>query len=107
MDALARRAVRGSLIRLLSPEERETYFTSTERGRIAYEVLAHTAFGERSKGEVGIDRLVKEGVFTAAYPLHEVLDPHTLAFRCFNWTVARADALCASSLFQTDQDMLR
>ena len=60
------------MIRLLTPEERETYFTSTERGRIVHEVLAHTAYGERSKGEVGIDRLVKEGVFTAAYPLHEV-----------------------------------
>lgn len=37
-----------------------------------YEILARTAYGERTKGEVGIDRLVKEGIFTAAYPLHEV-----------------------------------
>lgn len=37
-----------------------------------YEILARTAYGSLKKGEVGIDRLVNEGVFSAAYPLHEV-----------------------------------
>lgn len=37
-----------------------------------YEILARTPYGSVRKGEVGIDRLVNEGVFTAAYPLHEV-----------------------------------
>jgi anoctamin-7 len=29
-------------------------------------------FGKKKKGEVGVDRLVDEGVFTAAFPLHDV-----------------------------------
>lgn len=40
-----------------------------------YEILARTPYGSVKKGEVGIDRLVSEQVFTAAYPLHEVR-PH-------------------------------
>lgn len=37
-----------------------------------YEILARTPYGSPKKGEVGIDRLMSEQVFTAAYPLHEV-----------------------------------
>lgn len=61
-----------TLIRLLGDGDRDSYFTSTERSRIVNEILARTMYGDRRKGEVGIDRLLKEGVYTAAYPLHEV-----------------------------------
>lgn len=37
-----------------------------------YEVLATTVYGKRKRAEVGVDRLVNEGVYTAAFPLHEV-----------------------------------
>lgn len=37
-----------------------------------YEILARTAYGKRKRAEVGVDRLVNEGVYTAAFPLHEV-----------------------------------
>lgn len=37
-----------------------------------YEILARTAYGKRKKAEVGVDRLVTEGAFAAAFPLHEV-----------------------------------
>lgn len=37
-----------------------------------YEILARTVYGKRKRAEVGVDRLVNEGVYTAAFPLHEV-----------------------------------
>lgn len=37
-----------------------------------YEILARTPYGSVKQGEVGIDRLLNEQVFSAAYPLHEV-----------------------------------
>lgn len=37
-----------------------------------YEILARTPYGVTKRGEVGIDRLVNEKIFSAAYPLHEV-----------------------------------
>uniref|UniRef100_A0A3B5AXA3 Anoctamin n=1 Tax=Stegastes partitus TaxID=144197 RepID=A0A3B5AXA3_9TELE len=43
-----------------------------------YEILARTPYGSVKKGEVGIDRLVSEQVFSAAYPLHE---PQCLGLR--------------------------
>uniref|UniRef100_A0A3B3XUX2 Anoctamin n=1 Tax=Poecilia mexicana TaxID=48701 RepID=A0A3B3XUX2_9TELE len=39
-----------------------------------YEILARTPYGCVNRGEVGIDRLISEEVFTAAYPLHEMPD---------------------------------
>ncbi|KAG7225927.1 hypothetical protein INR49_018528 [Caranx melampygus] len=39
--------------------------------QILYEILARTPYGSLKKGQVGIDRLLNEQVFTAAYPLHE------------------------------------
>ncbi|OQR76479.1 anoctamin-7-like [Tropilaelaps mercedesae] len=49
----------------------EQYFTVGQRIRIAQEILRKTKFGDERKGYVGIDRLVEEGVFTGAFPLHE------------------------------------
>uniref|UniRef100_A0A8C4ZM08 Anoctamin n=1 Tax=Gadus morhua TaxID=8049 RepID=A0A8C4ZM08_GADMO len=37
-----------------------------------YEILARTPYGDVTRGEVGVDRLLSEEVFSAAYPLHEV-----------------------------------
>ncbi|KAJ8257710.1 hypothetical protein GJAV_G00188860 [Gymnothorax javanicus] len=36
-----------------------------------YEILARTAYGKRKRAEVGVARLLNEGVFMAAFPLHE------------------------------------
>jgi len=41
---------------------------------MVYEILATTPFGKEKKGEVGIERLVGEGAYTAAFPLHDVSD---------------------------------
>jgi len=58
--------------RFLGSDNRENYFTSVQRGRILYEILSTAVFGKKKKGEVGIDRLVEEGVFSSAFPLHDV-----------------------------------
>ena len=39
---------------------------------MVYEILATAAFGKEKKGEVGIERMVEEGVYNAAFPLHDV-----------------------------------
>ncbi|RVE65346.1 hypothetical protein OJAV_G00134760 [Oryzias javanicus] len=59
------------LQRFLGSDNRETFFKTTQRHQVVYEILARTPYGSVRKGEVGIDRLVNEEVFTAAYPLHE------------------------------------
>lgn len=38
----------------------------------AYEILTKTVYGKRKNAQVGVDRLLNEGVYTAAFPLHEV-----------------------------------
>lgn len=37
-----------------------------------YEILARTVYGKRKRAEVGVARLLNEGAFKAAFPLHDV-----------------------------------
>ncbi|XP_066908080.1 anoctamin-7 isoform X4 [Halyomorpha halys] len=57
--------------RFLGSENQETFFSNTQRSRIVYEILSTAMFGKKKKGEVGIDRLVDEGIFSSAFPLHD------------------------------------
>ncbi|XP_054455033.1 anoctamin-7 [Anoplopoma fimbria] len=59
------------LQRFLGSNNKETFFKTTQRHQVLYEILARTTYGSVKRGEVGIDRLLSEQVFTAAYPLHE------------------------------------
>jgi hypothetical protein len=59
-------------LRFLGSDNRHNYFTNVQRGRILYEILSTVLFGKKKKGEVGIDRLLEEGVFSSAFPLHDV-----------------------------------
>ncbi|XP_068441342.1 anoctamin-7 [Clinocottus analis] len=59
------------LQRFLGSNNKETFFKTTQRHQVLYEILARTTYGSVTRGEVGIDRLLTEQVFTAAYPLHE------------------------------------
>ena len=59
--------------RFLGSENHDTYFSNVQRGRILHEILSTAVFGKKKKGEVGIERLVEEGVFSAAFPLHDVI----------------------------------
>ncbi|KAL0972989.1 hypothetical protein UPYG_G00197370 [Umbra pygmaea] len=57
--------------RFLGSNNKETFFKTTQRHQVMYEILSRTPYGSLERGHVGIDRLVTEHVFTAAYPLHE------------------------------------
>ncbi|XP_056330037.1 anoctamin-7 [Danio aesculapii] len=59
------------LERFLGHENKDTFFKTTQRHQILYEILARTPYGALKRGEVGIGRLVSEKVLTAAFPLHE------------------------------------
>ncbi|XP_065061399.1 anoctamin-7-like isoform X1 [Rhopilema esculentum] len=56
--------------KFIGSDNPDTYFTDTQRTRVAYEILETAPYGKRQKGEIGVERLVAEGCFTAAYPLH-------------------------------------
>uniref|UniRef100_A0A3B5MCC3 Anoctamin n=1 Tax=Xiphophorus couchianus TaxID=32473 RepID=A0A3B5MCC3_9TELE len=60
-------------LEFLGSGDKETFFKTTQRHQVLqlYEILARTPYGSVNRGEVGIDRLISEEVFTAAYPLHE------------------------------------
>uniref|UniRef100_A0A8C1BTD0 Anoctamin n=1 Tax=Cyprinus carpio carpio TaxID=630221 RepID=A0A8C1BTD0_CYPCA len=73
------------LERFLGHENKDTFFKTTQRHQILYEILARTPYGSLKRGEVGIGRLVSEHVLTAAFPLHEMPktpeDPQSLNMR--------------------------
>ncbi|XP_067221688.1 anoctamin-7 [Chanodichthys erythropterus] len=77
------------LERFLGHENKDTFFKTTQRHQILYEILARTPYGALKRGEVGIGRLVSENVLTAAFPLHEgpfempknPVDPQSLNMR--------------------------
>ncbi|KAF1480664.1 Anoctamin-7, partial [Pygoscelis antarcticus] len=55
----------------LGSSEQDTFFSTTQRHQILYEILATTQYGHSREREVGVDWLLSENVFTAAFPLHE------------------------------------
>uniref|UniRef100_A0A8C7ETV2 Anoctamin n=1 Tax=Neovison vison TaxID=452646 RepID=A0A8C7ETV2_NEOVI len=59
------------LSRFLGSDNQDTFFTSTKRHQILFAILAKTPYGHEKKGMFGIDQLLAEGVFTAAFPLHD------------------------------------
>nr|XP_033778364.1 anoctamin-7-like [Geotrypetes seraphini] len=62
---------KSKLDRFLGSESRSSYFINTQRHRIVYEILACTIYGKRKHAEIGIERLLNEGIYSAAFPLHE------------------------------------
>ncbi|XP_077168838.1 anoctamin-7-like isoform X1 [Paroedura picta] len=62
---------KSKLHRFLGSDSPDSYFSSTQRHRIVYEILTRTVYGKRKHAEVGIERLLNEGVYSAAFPLHE------------------------------------
>ncbi|XP_067035290.1 anoctamin-5-like isoform X1 [Acropora muricata] len=61
---------RDKLENFLIPENRDDFFTYAQRSRIVHRILMKTNYGER-KNQIGIGRLIGNGSYTAAYPLHE------------------------------------
>ena len=58
--------------RFLGSGDPNTFFSRAQRSRMVYEILATTPFGKEKKGEVGIERMVDEGAYSGAFPLHDV-----------------------------------
>ncbi|ETE73202.1 Anoctamin-7, partial [Ophiophagus hannah] len=52
-------------------DNHETFFSNTQRHRILYEILSTTSYGNPKAGQVGIERMLNEEVFTGAFPLHD------------------------------------
>lgn len=59
------------LDKFLGSNDPNTFFSRAQRSRMVYEILATTPFGKEKKGEVGIERMVEEGAYSAAFPLHD------------------------------------
>ncbi|PAA91474.1 hypothetical protein BOX15_Mlig021551g3 [Macrostomum lignano] len=62
---------KSKLSKFLGSDDQDTYFSSTQRHQVAYEILATQVYGKRKRAEVGIDRLLEEEVYSGAFPLHE------------------------------------
>ncbi|XP_064611439.1 anoctamin-7-like [Liolophura sinensis] len=57
--------------RFLGIENKETFFNPRDRSRVVYEILASAPYGKRKRAEIGIDRLLEEEIYSAAYPIHD------------------------------------
>jgi anoctamin-4 len=58
-------------------DQPEIFFPRAERSRMVYDLLIRTRYDRsesREKFRFGIERLVKNGTYTAAYPLHDEID---------------------------------
>ncbi|CAH8457624.1 unnamed protein product [Schistosoma rodhaini] len=62
---------KSKLEKFIGHDNKESYFTPTQRHQVAYDILATQAYGSREKAQVGIDRLIQEEVYNAAYAIHE------------------------------------
>uniref|UniRef100_A0A8D8VQN5 Anoctamin n=2 Tax=Cacopsylla melanoneura TaxID=428564 RepID=A0A8D8VQN5_9HEMI len=62
---------RSKIHKYVGSDNTDTFFSNAERIRIVYEIVSTGVYGEKKKGEVGVDRLVEEGVFLSAFPLHD------------------------------------
>ncbi|NXN36475.1 ANO7 protein, partial [Rhinoptilus africanus] len=66
----------------LGSDEQDTFFSTTQRHQILYKILATTQYGHSKDREVGVDRLLSENVFAAAFPLHEARPCHPPGTHC-------------------------
>lgn len=58
----------------------DTFFDGSERSRLVYDLLIRTRYDsgdEENTHRIGIGRLLQNGVYTAAYPLHEQCESET------------------------------
>nr|KAG5698674.1 hypothetical protein BaRGS_022562 [Batillaria attramentaria] len=59
------------LERFLGSDDQENFFPPVQRHRIVNQILSTAVYGKRKKAEIGIERLLEEGAYTAAFPLHD------------------------------------
>ncbi|XP_035825775.1 anoctamin-7 [Aplysia californica] len=61
---------KSKLQRFLGSDDQENFFEDTQRHRILGEILSTTVYGKKKRAEIGIERLIDEHGFVAAFPLH-------------------------------------
>ncbi|KAK2192818.1 hypothetical protein NP493_22g05054 [Ridgeia piscesae] len=62
---------RSKLNRFLGSDSHDSFFSNKDRQTVVYEILATTVYGKKKRAEVGIERLIEEGAYAAAFPLHD------------------------------------
>ena len=60
------------MFRFLGSEDKENFFPPIQRHRIVHQILSTAVYGKRKKAEIGIERLIEENAYSAAFPLHDV-----------------------------------
>jgi len=58
--------------RFLGHENEASFFSETQRSSVCWRIIETTPYGKRTLRQMGIKPLLSDGVFTAAYPLHDV-----------------------------------
>uniref|UniRef100_A0A8C2DCH8 Anoctamin n=1 Tax=Cyprinus carpio TaxID=7962 RepID=A0A8C2DCH8_CYPCA len=53
-------------------EDKETFFPPSTRSRIVYYILSRCSYSKEDKDKKGIKRLLNNGTYVAAFPLHDV-----------------------------------
>ncbi|XP_077067555.1 anoctamin-5 isoform X4 [Siphateles boraxobius] len=69
-------------------EDKETFFPPSTRNRIVYYILSRIQYSKDDKDKKGIKRLLNNGTYTSAFPLHD----------CRYWTKSR-DSNCESERY--------
>ncbi len=64
-----------------------------------YEILARTVYGRRKRAEVGVARLLNEGAFTGAFPLHEVRHKTPFTAMCLKRVLLKVQLHTLSAFF--------
>ncbi|XP_048241340.1 anoctamin-7-like isoform X3 [Haliotis rufescens] len=62
---------RSKLDKFLGHENHDTFFSSTQRSQMVWEILSTATYGKKKKAEIGVERMIEEDTFVAAFPLHD------------------------------------
>ena len=63
--------LQSKLSKYLNYDQPEKFFTNSQRSRICYEIMSRTSYGDADPSKIGVERLLGNKSFLAAYPLHE------------------------------------
>uniref|UniRef100_T1J757 Anoctamin n=1 Tax=Strigamia maritima TaxID=126957 RepID=T1J757_STRMM len=76
---------------------KETFFTSAQRSRMVWQILTRTHYSLDDMSKIGVMRLLNNGTFKAAFPLHE---PQKAEIPHLSTSSLNADPLVMESKYQ-------
>lgn len=56
--------------KFIFPENKEDFFTNAQRSRVVHRILMKCRYDDRRHHQMGVARLIANGTYTAAYPIH-------------------------------------